>query len=270
LSVEPVSRRQDLAGPAAVPRGAAPEATNAEPHAAESDTAPTGQPQPPPPQEAQQQVEQGVVQQEIARLSNSIDRLQSENALRQALLPPLATLAVYLSFAQKWVWGLALALVPAFLAQIVVRNGRISDESSAREQLIQTAKLVAVRALGSARTDRDTVRALKGVVSADLADAARVIDTVLERGQWPIGARKTWSETWEASRMQLARGLSAHEFEALSGAYALLSQLETGLTVERPGGERQITNTDQLYLGDARGRIASALTVLGQPLAEQG
>ena len=136
LSVEPVSRRQDLSGPAAAtPSG---EATSRQPPITTDTTSaqnPEGQLrieessgmsgsqiEPSPQEAAQQAIEQGAVQQEIARLGNSVERLESENTLRLALVPPLAVLAVYLMIAQNLLWGLTLALVPAFLAQIKSRR----------------------------------------------------------------------------------------------------------------------------------------------------
>ena len=275
LSVEPVSRRQDLSGPAAAtPSGeaASPIATNItsaqnpEGELRESTSLPPTRAHlqdqlGSPPVPAQQAIEQGAVQQEIARLGNSIERLESEDTLRLALLPPLAVLATYLMIAQNLLWGLTLVCVPAFLAQIKSRQGRISRETATREELIQTAKLAAARALAFGRpqsVDKARVRVLMRVARTDLADARQEIEGLLDSRNWPTGTAKSWAQTWETSRIELARELSDDEWAKLSRAYVGMAALQTGLNAEA----REVTDDDRDFLISTMAAIAEAEHVL--------
>jgi hypothetical protein len=289
VAVLPISLRRDLSGPAATSSGGESPSHRAAPmtYSGVAETTASGdaeltssprtsapQPEPHPLQEpAQQQLEQGAVQQEIARLGNSIERLESENALRLALVPPLATLACYLAIAQDWLWALSLTFVPAFLAQIRDRDGRISREKETREELIQTAKLTAARALAYGRlrsVDEGRTRALKVRVKADLDEASRVIATALASRNWPANTWVTWAQTWAESQPALAMRLPDEEWLTIERAYARMIQLEAGLNAPRELHERDLTPDDEAFLNDTRERIESAIVMLdGERPAEQ-
>jgi hypothetical protein len=134
-------------------------------------------------------------EQQIVRLENEADRLDSESNLRVAILPPLVAILIYLSIDDRPWWSLGLVLAAALGAQAW---DRARDHSVASESLYQLRRDAGIPPASAAEAKAAEPPPPGPNVKLELLELARKGRKLLEYDPPPMEEAEAWAD--EASK----------------------------------------------------------------------
>jgi hypothetical protein len=97
----------------------------------------------------------------------------------------------------------------------------------------------------------------------ELVNALNAVHDIREKGEWPIGAQRHWTEAWLESREAIIRHpTDAAGLKVVGEVCANLDELQSAVNAQRSKAERKLKASDRLFLNRAQVELESACKAL--------
>jgi hypothetical protein len=98
----------------------------------------------------------------------------------------------------------------------------------------------------------------------EAGNARDAVYEIREKGDWPVGWRRTWSSAWRDSREHLLVSPPRNDgLTPVAAALARIDELENAVNTGRDEGERKLSDSDQDFLWRMQLLLEPACEALG-------